>query len=304
MTIAIPDVVRRKAEVAGATTWLADIDALIEQTADRWDLEVGAVLDGATEAVVLAATIRSTDQPVVVKACIPRFGDHASREIATLRHASGRGCVHLVHADQETGVFVVERLGPSLDQLDLPIGVRHRVMCDAAAAMWAPLAPDERDPYLTGAVKGRWLAEFIADTWERLDRPCGESAVSHAVECAERRVAAHREERSVLVHGDVHQWNTLRTLDGSGYKLIDPDGLFAEPEYDLGIIMREDPIELRADPRERSRRLAALTGCDEVAIWEWGVVERLSTGLLCVEIGVEPVGRDMLRTAELVVHVE
>ena len=30
----------------------------------------------------------------------------------------------------------------------------------------------------------------------------------------------------------------------SGFKLVDPDGLMAEPEYDLGIIMREDPTEL------------------------------------------------------------
>jgi hypothetical protein len=25
------------------------------------------------------------------------------------------------------------------------------------------------------------------------------------------------------------------------FKLVDPDGLLAEPEYDLGIVMREDP---------------------------------------------------------------
>ena len=31
-----------------------------------------------------------------------------------------------------------------------------------------------------------------------------------------------------------------------GYKLVDPDGLVAEPEYDLGIVMREDPVELLA----------------------------------------------------------
>ena len=105
----------------------------------------------------------------------------------------------------------------------------------------------------------------------------------------------------MLVHGDVHQWNALQSADG--FKLVDPDGLLAEPEYDLGIIMREDPVELlEQGSRERAHRLASLTGLDPTAIWEWGVVERVSTGLLCTQIDLQPVGRDMLSTAEEVVH--
>ena len=42
------------------------------------------------------------------------------------------------------------------------------------------------------------------------------------------------------MHGDVHQWNALQAA-GGGFKLVDPDGLLAEAEYDLGILMREDP---------------------------------------------------------------
>ena len=79
--------------------------------------------------------------------------------------------------------------------------------------------------------------------------------MAHAVACAERRAAAHDDERAVLVHGDVHQWNALRR--GDGLALVDPDGLLAEPEYDLGILMREDPVELMTgDPRDRARWLA------------------------------------------------
>ena len=45
--------------------------------------------------------------------------------------------------------------------------------------------------------------------------------------------------------------------------------------------MREDPVELMAgDPFDRAAWLAARTGLDATAIWEWGVVERVSTGLL------------------------
>ena len=63
--------------------------------------------------------------------------------------------------------------------------------------------------------------------------------------------------------------------------------------------MREDPVELLyGDPQERARRLAARTGLAAVAIWEWGVVERVSTGLLATSVGLESGGRDMLATAD------
>ncbi len=61
-------------------------------------------------------------------------------------------------------------------------------------------------------------------------------------------MAAHDDERAVLVHGDVHEWNALQA-PGGGFKLVDPDGLLAEPEYDLGVVMREDPV--RAHARRR-----------------------------------------------------
>ncbi len=128
----------------------------------------------------------------------------------------------------------------------------------------------------TGADKGRWLAEFVTATWESLGRPCSELAVEHALGCAARRVALHDDERARLVHGDVQEWNALEAAEG--FALVDPDGLLAEPEYDLGIIMREDPVELLRDgPHEHAHWVAARTGLDVTAIWEWGVVERLST---------------------------
>jgi streptomycin 6-kinase len=98
----------------------------------------------------------------------------------------------------------------------------------------------------------------------------------------------------VVVHGDVHQWNALEA--GAEFKLVDPDGLLAEPEYDLGIIMREDPLE--GDLRVRARWLADRTGRNETAIWEWGVIERVSTGLLGTRVGLQPIARQMLAAAE------
>jgi streptomycin 6-kinase len=97
----------------------------------------------------------------------------------------------------------------------------------------------------------------------------------------------------------VRQWNALRSPDG--FKLVDPDGYLAEPEYDLGVLMREDPAELLAgDPRDRSRWLARRCGLDETAIWEWGVVSRVETGLVGTQVSLQPVASQMLKVADRV----
>jgi streptomycin 6-kinase len=150
----------------------------------------------------------------------------------------------------------------------------------------------------TGADRGRQLTGAIIATWEELGRPCSERAVADALACLARRVAAHDDERAVLVHGDVHQWNALESGGGT-FTLVDPDGLLAEAECDLGVLMREDPLELlRGDPGERARWLAARCGLDATAIWEWGVAERVSTGLALTRIGLQPVARQMLAAAD------
>jgi streptomycin 6-kinase len=231
----------------------------------------------------------------VLKLCVPRRAPAARYEITVLRLVSGEGCARLLRADVARGALLLERLGRPLVRLSLPLRRRHDILCDAAARVWRP-APDCGLP--TGAARARRLADHLGRTWEELGRPCAERTVAHALACADRRAEAHDDERAALVHGDVHQWNALDS--GAGFKLIDPDGLLAEREYDLGVLMPEDPMELRTgDPRERSRRLARRHGLDEQAIWEWGTLERVSTGLLCTRIGLQPLGREMLATADL-----
>jgi streptomycin 6-kinase len=114
----------------------------------------------------------------------------------------------------------LERLGPSIFELGLPIAVRHEILCTAAQQIWRP-APDSCLP--TGADKARWLMDFVVATWKELNHPCSEETVAHALACAERRISAHDDERAVLVHGDVHQWNPLQVQEG--FKLVDPNGL-------------------------------------------------------------------------------
>ncbi|MEL7158508.1 MAG: aminoglycoside phosphotransferase family protein [Actinomycetota bacterium] len=294
----VPEVVRNKAEVNGAGDWVARLPGLIDELCRRWSITLTEVFDEGTEAYVAAGQTDSGDD-VVLKIGVPNRGPQIEREALVLRLADGDGCARLLAEAPEVKALLLERLGPSLSTLGLPLRRRHEILVDTAARIWRPV-PEAELP--TGADKARWLIEFAAAEWERLDRPCSEAAVAHAIACAERREAAHDDETAVLVHGDVHEWNVLQ--HGSGYKLVDPDGLRAEPAYDLGVIMREDPEPLLSgDPWdraawERAHWLAQRTGVPANAIWEWGVVERVSTGLVATGIDLQPVAAQMLLVAD------
>lgn len=291
----VPDVVREKALVAGAHDWLRDLPTMIASLEHEWEMEIGATYDCATEALV-AAVIVGGSEPAVLKLCVPRETAAARREVLALEAVEGRGAVRLLRSDVERGALLLERLGPSMHDVGLLLSERHRILCRLAAAFQQPARSLDLP---TGREKADWLEAYVVRSWDELDRPCTTGAVEHAVACARSRAAAHDDERALLVHGDVHEWNALQR--GDDWALVDPDGLVAEPEYDLGIIMREDPVELMCgDPRDRSRRLAAMTDLDETAIWEWGVVERVATGLLAARIGMQPVGGQMLEAADLI----
>jgi streptomycin 6-kinase len=290
----LAEVVRNRAIAEGHAQWVDDLPDLVRGLERDWSIEVGRSFDEGTEAFV-AAVVRADGTPAVLKVLVPRRGggidDH---EASVLRLADGDGCPILYRDDPARGALLMEQLGPSIFALGLPYEQRLPILCDAASRIWRPATGSELP---TGAAKAAWLSEFITTTWAELDEPCALRTVDHAVACAERRRAAHDDERAVLVHGDVHQWNALQA--GDTFKLVDPDGLLAEAEYDLGVMLREDPDEpLAADTMATAHWMAGRLSLDPIAIWEWGVVERVSTGLVTTKIGLQPVGRQMLALAD------
>ena len=293
VVIALAPVVREKAVAFGAQDWLDALPGLLAEVAAEWSLTITGSLGGGTEALVAAVTL-DDGTAAVLKAPIPRDDEPARREAIALRLAAGTGCARLLRYDERRQVLLLERLGRPLEAMAVGRQQRDEILCATVRRVWRPAA-DCGLP--TGADAGRWLSNWITTAWEETGRPCSAHAVEYALACAARRVAAHDDERAVLVHGDVHASNTLEGTDG--FKLIDPNGLLAEPEYDLGVILREDPIELiRGDPHARARWIAARTGRNATAIWEWSVAERVSTGLLATRVDLQPVGRLLLAGAD------
>jgi streptomycin 6-kinase len=196
-----------------------------------------------------------------------------------------------------------ERLGESLDQLNLPVQSQIEGICETLLPAWtAPPDPG----FISGTEKAHALADFISTTWEALNRPCSHRVIKLALSYAQSRAAAFDPSQAVLAHGDAHASNTLqvRAQDGGErFRFVDPDGLFAERACDLAVPMRGWSQELLAGNtsslgQRRCALLSDLTGVEAQPIWEWGFIERVSTGLLALHVGRTDLGDEMLAVAE------
>jgi len=281
----------------GNGPWLDDLAQLLDAIACEWDLTLGAPLRGGVCSVVVEAT-RSDGSPAVLKVGVPGSDRDLGYEATTLRLSGGDPCVRLLLEDLERNALLLERLGATMFDSVQDVAARHDLLCDLASRMWRPLPADADLP--TGAQRASEYATVMPLLWEETGRPCAWPTVEDAIACAERRADAHDDRRAVLVHGDIHDANALRAAEG-GFRLIDPGGLRAEPACDLGTLLRCNP-DAGDDLRRRARRLAARTGVDEHAIWEWGTVHRVVSGLFSRRIGFQPFGDLLLAEADRLVE--
>ena len=289
----IPDEVRNKVIADGNVAWLDELPSAVASLAQEWSLTIGATLRGGQKAFVVEATLAG-GTAAVLKVGVPGTRRQLTFEATALRIADGDGCARLLRDGLDRDALLLDRLGDALYDVVPDAATRYDVMCDVAARLWRPVGPDVDLP--TGADKAREYSDLLPRLWEDTGRACSEATVSDALACVERRRRAHDDRRAVLVHGDVHELNVLRAADGT-FKLIDPDGLRAEPACDLGTIVRCNP-GTGDDLRTRTRRLAARTGVDATAIWEWGTIHRVVSGLYSRQIGFQPFGDRLLAEAD------
>jgi streptomycin 6-kinase len=286
----LPEKVQRNVASLGEVgrAWLAGLPRYIAEIERRWAIKVGLSRRGSEAFVAEARTLDGQD--VVLKIVIPGI-DPTRQELRTLRAAMGMGYARLIRADEAENTLLLERLGAQLHELDIAADRQIEIICATLREAWMPLPGGQT--FATGAEKATELGQIIESNWTALGKPCSERTIDLALTYVERRRLGFDPRRSVLAHGDAHQWNTL-SAPGSktGFKFVDPDGAFAERAFDLAIPMREWGNEMPNGDRlhlgrHRCRLLAELTGVEQQAIWEWGVIQCVSNGLLLMQIGLD-----------------
>lgn len=286
------------------TRWANNLSRNVSRLESEWKISVADSLKGGSESLVLSAE-RDDGTPVILKLALPG-SENLKNEAQVLRFANGHGYAKLFAYDESCNGLLMERLGEPVALAGLSVQAQFEQICSTLQTAWIPI--DETLGLMTGLQKARWLANFISKTWLQMGKPCSQATIDLALAYASEREKAFDPATCVLVHGDAHEFNTLFRIDQvsgdeSSCKFIDPDGLFAEPAYDLGVLMRGENEELLASDalrlgRNRCEFLSEQTGIDEKSIWQWGFIERVSTGLHCMQIGMFSLARDTLAIAE------
>jgi streptomycin 6-kinase len=271
------------ARAGAGRRWLDGLPEVVADLAARWELEIGDPMPGGTAALVVAARDGS-GRDCALKVAMALDANDAElfrRSVLVHEVAAGRGCAELFRHDAKSSAMLLERLGPNLHDLSMPVPAVLETVTTTLRSFWRPLPDDCGLP--TEADQSRWLAGSIAKTWAELGRPCPRGVVDRALEYCEERANAFEPAAAVLVHGDAHGWNTLTTRDGI-CKFVDPEGLRSSRAHDLSVPMREYNAPLLAGDtprlvRERAELLSSWAEVDPEPVWQWGFIERVSTGL-------------------------
>ena len=176
---ALPEIVQRRALSLGegGRAWLAGLDAELGALAREWQISIGPVMHGGSEAFVAEATTHD-GQPAVLKVGVPGSGS-GGNEARVLQAAAGRGYARIFRHDEGRRAMLLERLGPRLEDLGLSVDDQLRVICATLRTAWRN-QPNGL-PCTTGAEKAANLATFIVDLWETLGRPCSERVIDRAL---------------------------------------------------------------------------------------------------------------------------
>jgi streptomycin 6-kinase len=303
--VTVSPATRSRAEHSGepGRRWLTELPDLVASYEAQWTITVTDPLPGAGEGYVARAK-REDGTPAVFKLNLPL--DHRRSQIDVLEQSQGNAYAEVYAADRHDQALLLEALGPTL--ADTQPEPEHRIAVLTTLLTQAWTVPVDETTLWFGERKANDLAQIIERNWRTYGKPCSAAVVDLALRYAERRAAAHDPDRCVYAHGDPHAGNALqverpRPGAASGYVFIDPDGGAIEPAYDLGVILRDWDGEIAAAPdpaaftRGLCSQLATATGVDPQAIWEWGFLERVATGLWVLEFG-QAWGLEKLANAE------
>jgi streptomycin 6-kinase len=223
-------------------------------------------------------------------------------------------------SDEDRGMMLLERIEPGYTLASLADDERAtRAAAQVMRDLWKPLPPDTHFPTAT-----EW-AGGLATLRKRFNGGTGPLSAD-LVEQAEAlfRDLLSSAEPSVLLHGDLHQFNILAARR-KPWLAIDPKGLAAEPAYEVGALLRNPDPRLCTDPRVQRRRVEVLHeelslakdrmlgwGMAQAVLSAWWSIEdagsdwqwqcacaEVLASLLAEPTGSDPPTRDRVRRARL-----
>ncbi|WP_190860542.1 aminoglycoside phosphotransferase family protein [Paenibacillus arenilitoris] len=283
--IEIPDTfIERMHELYGkeGVAWSKALPGLITDCAGRFNFSPEAPFSNLSYNFVLRAKL-SDGKPAVLKSSFMK--DELSREVSVLRAYEGRGMIHVLDADEEQGVALLEGADPGTPLSTIEDdALATNIFCEVFRRLHLPAA--------TGSLYPTMRQHFAAIERYRerfndvnIAAPLPESWVENAEECLAYLITTTSE--NLLLHGDLHHENILRQGEEK-WAVIDPKGIIGDIHFDT--IQYLLNYEDRGGDCEQvlRRRIAIMTdrlGLDPRRIAMWGIARGVLEACWTIENG-------------------
>ncbi|GIO54388.1 aminoglycoside phosphotransferase family protein [Paenibacillus cineris] len=227
--IVIPDTfIKRMHELNGkqGVTWAEALPGLIADCASRFDFIPEAPFSDLSYNFVIRVK-RSNGKPAVLKSSFRK--DELSREVSVLRAYEGRGAIHVLDADDEWGVALLEGADPGTPLSSIEDDARATgLFCEVFRRLHLPAPTSSRYPSMREhfAAIERYRERFND---VNIAGPLPKNWVENAEECLSYLISTTSE--NLLLHGDLHHENILRHGEEQ-WAVIDPKGIMGDIHFD------------------------------------------------------------------------
>ncbi len=247
--------------------FLEALPELVQEAARRWQLsDIQPVPNLSYNYVAFA---RRQDTHVVLKVGVP--DRELLSEMIALRAFESRASVRLLESDEDSCMFLLERLRPGEILSSLKDDRREtEIAAELMQSLWRQGVVDTRLIQLADWFKGfeRLRARFGGGTG-----PLDERLVDQAESIA--RDLLTQDYSPTLLHGDLHHFNILSSQ--RGWLAIDPKGVLGQPGYEIGPYLLNPWVvtgldtEVAGITRDRIAIFSERLGIPKTELRDWGM---------------------------------
>ena len=227
---------------------------------------------------------RGENNEVILKLGVPNR--ELTSEIAALQLYNGRGACHLLDADREKGMLLLERFQPGSMLSELEDDEQATLIAaDVMCQLWQPV-PENTDDFIQ--LKD-WFDGFqcLRERYNGKTGPLPKHLVETAESLSKDLLSEKKDE--ALLHGDLHHYNVLKST--RGWLAIDPKGVVGPKGYEVGPLLI-NPVHRflnGSDPKSQTEKRVAILSerldMERERICSWGICHAVLSAWWSIEDG-------------------
>jgi streptomycin 6-kinase len=255
---------------------MSEREKRFRETLKFWNVEAESWFGTETSLIGIG---KRGDQPVVVKMILDPASDEWNSG-AIVEAFEGRGVVRVL--DRRDGAILLEKLDPGTPLLDLVTEGRDQEATTIIASVILQMTP--REPP-AGTMTAARLAQGFERYRKRRSREISDNWLVDAM--LVYRELLETQKNVALLHGDLQHYNVLNDST-RGWVAIDPKGIVAEREFEIGAALRNpwsmpDLFASRPIIDRRVNQYADALDLDPGRIKRWAFAQAVLSAIWSIE---------------------